>query len=109
MTTQGQKTPFRGKKNTIFCILFEGKLEFFGAGGPEKLVKRGFQLTTNMRFSVQHPQNRVGGAAGDNPGRENTISGQKNLFLHFFGEKLGARSHWTLRVAPSWSRHTHDD
>ena len=40
MTTQGQKTPFQGKKNTIFGIFFEEKLQFFGAGGPEKLVTR---------------------------------------------------------------------
>ena len=39
MTTQGQKTPFQGKKKH-FLHFFEEKLEFFGAGGPEKLVTR---------------------------------------------------------------------
>ena len=39
MTTQGQKTPFQGKKHH-FLHFFEEKLEFFGAGGPEKLVAR---------------------------------------------------------------------
>ena len=39
MTTQGQKTPFQGKKHH-FLHFFEEKLAFYDAGGPEKLVAR---------------------------------------------------------------------
>ena len=39
MTTQGQKTPFQGKK-APFLAFFKQKWLFFGAGGPEKLVIR---------------------------------------------------------------------
>ena len=41
MTTQGQKTPFQGKKNTIFCIFLRKNWSFLVLVGLKTLF-RGF-------------------------------------------------------------------
>ena len=56
--------------------------------GPKSLL-RGFQLTNHVRFRVQHPHNRVGGAAGDHPGPgKHHFRAKNTIFLHFFEEKM---------------------
>ena len=72
MTTQGQKTPFQGKKNHFLHFLRKN-WSFLVLAGPKSLL-RVFEWTKRVLLYVQHPQNRVGGAAGDHPGPANTVS-----------------------------------
>ena len=72
MTTQGQKTPFQGEK-TPFSAFFLGKNGCFLVLAGLKTLLYGFHLTKHVRFRVQHPQNGLGGPAGDHPGPENTV------------------------------------
>ena len=83
MTTQGQKTPFQGKK-TPFFPFFEEKLDFFGAGGPEKLVAR---LLIDEKHAVLSPSPSKWGRGGlqvTTQGQKTPFQGKKTPFFAFF-------------------------
>ena len=74
MTTQAQKKPFKAKKKP-FSPIFEQKLVFFGAGGPETLVISMKRDATHACLSLAASK-WVGGPAGDHPGSKNTVLGR---------------------------------